>query len=108
MEKNKMAGKTARKFEGVMLALTINDARILRDFIEEKLAPISAGRMDSENRLNKIRERIEKQVAQRVIAQDLKAIEQADQQDKEQMQTLDASREEDAEAEKYSQENRVK
>ena len=110
--------KTARKFEGVMLALTIHDSKMISaafkniagqytDNCEEKeLAEKISNRIDKQIEKRRIEgiEKLEQKVEQSVDA----AIEHARQEDTAQMQSFDAAREEDAEAEKYAQENRVK
>lgn len=64
-KKNQAAGKTAKKFSGVMLALKAEDARVLSEFIKDKISPTPEVRVDSEKRLVKISGRIEKQIGKR-------------------------------------------
>lgn len=125
MVDSKTAGKTAKKFSGVMLALKIEDAQAVSNFLQS-----CGSNINGSERIYKVRDRIDKQINNReaqglgyprgvkqmqeegalppITQEEIDevadrsvdaAIEQADQEDTAQMQSFDAAREEDAEAE---------
>lgn len=108
MNETTTAGKTARKFEGVMLALTIKDARILQQALAivrgEKRMPFS------EERINKLYSRIEKQIAKREEPELLQRLEEKERKAEERADTeMEAAMDEEKEQqEKYIEEARVK
>ena len=99
--------KKARKFEGVMLALRIEDAKEIKLLLNDRS-------YCNDELTAKISNRIDKQIEKRAIEkaqlcpQISMQLRVEEKEDTAQMQSLDAAREEDAESEKYAQENRVK
>ena len=100
--------KTARKFEGVMLALTIKDATFLRNAITG-ISPTDPVKLELQNnRVKKISERIEKQIEKREKTEESKEISEAAEAIVGIAQDMEKEEIEKATAEKYAEENRVK